>query len=431
MAGLLDDYMAQVQDYKKAGSIGAGLLADRPDLELGKQGLLNQMQLAESKYIERISDPLTYYQENPDAQGLLTVSPELDLIDLATGGGKKATFIGLMSNTFNTKAYKLASDLLNKGATRDEIWNETSKLGAPMFKDIDGKWKQEISDEGLQYKEPTSLFNSIEEKSTRSIAAQRNFIENASDSDLNQIAKLNDSSLRGKDYKKYALEELDLESKDITKGTFRSGDVNVQPNFSAAYPSIDDVNIDYKKMIGSDSGTLGSISPSTGDVTLKAGYRRGGNSPNNPDMRSVMAHERQHWIQEKENFAKGGNPNTFQKGQLDQLMASMIERLKNNPANKDVPMETIREHAYRLVTSPDERYMAYRNLAGETESRNVQERLNMTMDQRIAEPPWLTLKDPNVSGIPQNEQIVAGQKPRWSDNSNLTVGGLLSNNRYD
>ena len=148
-------------------------------------------------------------------------------------------------------------------------------------------------------------------------------------------------------------------------------------------------------------------------------------------MRSVMAHERQHWIQEKENFAKGGNPNTFQKGQLDQLMASMIERLKNNPANKDVPMETIREHAYRLVTSPDERYMAYRNLAGETESRNVQERLNMTMDQRIAEPPWLTLKDPNVSGIPQNEQIVAGQKPRWSDNSNLTVGGLLSNNRYD
>ena len=41
--GLLDDYMAQVQDYKRAGSIGSGLLADRPNLELGKQGLLNQM----------------------------------------------------------------------------------------------------------------------------------------------------------------------------------------------------------------------------------------------------------------------------------------------------------------------------------------------------------------------------------------------------
>ena len=99
MAGLLDDYMAQVQDYKKAGSIGAGLLADRPNLELGQQGLLSQMQSAESEYLNRISDPLTYYQQNPEAQGLLNVSPELDLLDLATGGGK-ATFIGQMAKTF-------------------------------------------------------------------------------------------------------------------------------------------------------------------------------------------------------------------------------------------------------------------------------------------------------------------------------------------
>ena len=88
--GLLDDYMAQVQDYKKAGSIGAGLLADRPNLELGQQGLLGQMQAAESEYLKRVSNPLPYYQQNPEAQGLLTVSPELDLLDLATGGGKMA-----------------------------------------------------------------------------------------------------------------------------------------------------------------------------------------------------------------------------------------------------------------------------------------------------------------------------------------------------
>jgi len=90
MAGLLDNYMAQVQDYKKAGSIGSGLLPDRPNLELGQQGLLGQMQAAESEYLKRVSDPLPYYQQNPEAQGLLNVSPELDLIDLATGGGKMA-----------------------------------------------------------------------------------------------------------------------------------------------------------------------------------------------------------------------------------------------------------------------------------------------------------------------------------------------------
>ena len=119
MAGLLDDYMAQVQDYKKAGSIGAGLLADRPDLELGKQGLLNQMQLAESKYIERISDPLAYYQENPDAQGLGTVTPIVDLMDLATGGGK-AAMIGAVKNAAN-KAKGLISN-----------FGDSPLSGAPM-----------------------------------------------------------------------------------------------------------------------------------------------------------------------------------------------------------------------------------------------------------------------------------------------------------
>ena len=88
--GLLNDYMAQVQDYKKAGSIGTGLLADRPDLSLGKSGLLSQMQSAEAKYMERVNDPLPYYRQNPAAQGLLNVSPELDLLDMFTGGGKMA-----------------------------------------------------------------------------------------------------------------------------------------------------------------------------------------------------------------------------------------------------------------------------------------------------------------------------------------------------
>ena len=88
--GLLNDYMAQVQDYKKAGSIGAGLLSDRPDINLGQKGLLSQMQAAEAKYMERVSDPLSYYQQNPEAQGLLNVAPEMDIIDALTGGGKMA-----------------------------------------------------------------------------------------------------------------------------------------------------------------------------------------------------------------------------------------------------------------------------------------------------------------------------------------------------
>lgn len=88
--GLLDSYMDQQRRYEAAGSIGSGLLADRPDLSIGKQGLLNQMQAAEATFMQRVNDPVPYYQQNPEAQGLLNVSPELDLIDIATGGGKMA-----------------------------------------------------------------------------------------------------------------------------------------------------------------------------------------------------------------------------------------------------------------------------------------------------------------------------------------------------
>ena len=117
-----------------------------------------------------------------------------------------------------------------------------------------------------------------------------------------------------------------------------------------------------------------------------------------------MAHERQHYIQEQENFAKGGSPTgPFQKGQLSQLMSDMIERLKSHPANKDVSMDEIREHAYRLVNSPDERVKAYKNLAGEAEARNVQKRLDYTMENRIDNPPWTTRdvleKDLTVGGL--------------------------------
>ena len=72
--GLLDNYKEQVRRYQRAGSIGNGLLDSRPDLSQGQQGLISQMQAAEAQYADRVSDPLSYYQQNPEAQGLGTVT---------------------------------------------------------------------------------------------------------------------------------------------------------------------------------------------------------------------------------------------------------------------------------------------------------------------------------------------------------------------
>tara|TARA_R110002126_G_scaffold74322_1_gene185424 strand:- start:30 stop:1232 length:1203 start_codon:yes stop_codon:yes gene_type:complete len=400
MAGLLDNYMAQVQDYKKAGSIGSGLLPDRPNLELGRQGLLGQMQAAESEYLKRVSDPLPYYQQNPEAQGLLNVSPELDLIDAATGGGK-ATFIGQMAKTFNKRALTLAKEMTSKGASRDDVWKATGSLGSPTFKDVDGKWKQEISDDAYQYVEPTSLNSSIGGMPD-SLSSQLDMMRNASDKELDFFTQLVDYKGSPSQYQAESLKNIYGEMNDITKGKFLSGHVNIHPQFSSAYPDIDLSEVQYRNTVGFNDSVKGSFDQDTGNSILKA---------NDPEARSTMAHERQHYIQEQEDFARGGSAvGPFQSGQFKQLMSQMVERLKNNPANKDVSIEDIHAHARRLVNSPDERVKAYKNLAGEAEARNVQKRLDYTMDERINSAPWET---------------------RDVLEKDLTVAGLLSSNRYD
>jgi hypothetical protein len=382
--GLLNDYMAQVQDYKKAGSIGTGLLADRPDLSLGKSGLLSQMQSAEAKYMERVNDPLPYYRQNPAAQGLLSVSPELDLLDIATGGGK-ATFIGQMAKTFNKKALEMAKTMSSKGATRDEIWKATGKLNAPTYKDVDGHWKQEISDEGYQYIEPESLNNSLSGIDA-STTAELNMIREASDDDLAQLAELVGFDGSPSEYQTEAIRNIYESMNDITRGKFMSYDVNKHPEFSAAYPKGDLATIQYKNSIGFDDSVKGAFNPVTGNTILKTGE---------PTTRSTMAHERQHYIQEQEGFAKGGSPSSpFEHGERDKLLRSMIEKLKRNPSNKDVNIDDIVNHAKRLVDGPDGRASAYRNLAGEAEARNVQARLPMSMNERVAKAPWETLDVP-------------------------------------
>ena len=400
---LLDDYRTQVEDYKKAGSIGTGLLADRPDLSLGKSGLLGQMQSAEAEYMKRVSNPLPYYQQHPEAQGLLSVSPELDLLDIATGGGK-ATFIGQMAKTFNKKALELAKTMSSKGATREEIWTATGKLNSPTYKDVDGHWKQEISDEGYQYIEPESLNNSINGIDA-STTAELNMIREASDDDLVQLAELVGFDGSPSEYQTEAIRNIYESMNDITRGKFMSYDVNKHPEFSAAYPKGDLATVQYKNSIGFDDRVKGAFDPVTGNTILKTGE---------PTTRSTMAHERQHYIQEQEGFAKGGNiSGPYQHGERDKLLSSMIEQIKRNPANKDSTMDAIVNHAKMLVDGPDGRAAAYRSLAGEAEARNVQTRLPMSMDERVAKAPWETLD------VPERGLLVRG--------STRPTKGLLGN----
>ena len=79
------------------------------------------------------------------------------------------------------------------------------------------------------------------------------------------------------------------------------------------------------------------------------------------EFRSVALHELQHAIQQREGFEKGGDPSDFQGARL--------------PIN---PKTGKRYTPYEL----------YRDLVGETEARLVQERRDMTPEERQATPPY-------------------------------------------
>ena len=429
--GLLDNYKEQVRRYERAGSIGNGLLDSRPDISKGQEGLLAQMQAAEPRYMERVADPLSYYQQNPEAQGLGTVTPIVDLMDLATGGGK-ATFIGQMAKTFNKKALALAKDMTSKGAGRDEIWRATGGMGSPTFKDVDGKWKQEISDEGFRYTEPESLANSIKGMPEGSDSTL-NMIREASDDDLKKFVELQGYEGTPQEWKAQAIKDIYNDMYDITKGKYLTSEVVKHPEFSAAYPDSDLATVKYRNQFLEGEGVRGQFEPATGNSVLKT---------NNPDAGSVLAHERQHYVQKQEGFAQGGNLdsieransvdasniNYFEGAKTDAILAvrktpewkGIQEQLNkalgaNNKedirlwhgarsgleksVSKDFDSELMRLYERQKV-SPYDKYF---NLAGEAEARNVQKRLDYTMDERVNSAPWDTRdvldKDLTVTGL--------------------------------
>lgn len=99
-------------------------------------------------------------------------------------------------------------------------------------------------------------------------------------------------------------------------------------------------------------------------------------APGTTSQKSVALHELQHWIQGKENWAKGGSP------------------------------ENVMEYASKYNIDP---HAAYRRLAGEAEARLTQRRMNLTPEQRRKYYPWsnTTMGEYGLD-VPYNELIIRG-----------------------
>jgi hypothetical protein len=95
--------------------------------------------------------------------------------------------------------------------------------------------------------------------------------------------------------------------------------------------------------------------------------------------KQVALHEVQHGVQIAEGFAEGSHPS----------------RLRDVAIRAGTPADKIDEAIYE----------AYRRHAGEVEARNVENRMQMTPDERRKFPPWVT------QDIPDEQQIV--RLPSW------------------
>ena len=363
------------------------------------------------------------------------------LFGIGASGDSEASFIGPLARTWSDSAMKLAGELFNKGATPDQIWSETGKLGSPTFLDVDGKWKQEITDENFVYKEPTSLLDSVDGPiSDEGIAERINFIDETSDEIIEDLANASGFDGSVSDYREILKEDIYFSQNDITTGEFKSNVVNINPEMSAAYPQIDDTSVYYNDVINNDPDIQGSFNTVTGSTDLLVGQP-------NLNTRNSLAHERQHWIQGQEGFATGGSPEFFQNQQdsynrsidlilnqkkkaislaskspefikaekewldyvnqfstgtrsnggtnyrprtnTEQRKIKMLSKkakdlLKKAGKPYDVEVSRIQND---LIADPDYQYT---NLMGEVEARNVEKRVDMTMDERIAKPPWMT-----------------------------------------
>jgi hypothetical protein len=269
------------------------------------------------------------------------------------GAAMNAMFLGAGARTANQAALKTAKDMAAKGAGRDAIWNETG-----WFKGVDDKWRFEIPDN-------KSFYRSLPTPSPQS---QDDFVKQGGDTVGRQL--IHDELFAAyPDAKGIGLQQFSGNSK--LKGTYSSGEGGAMDGGQIS-------------LMGNDKG-------------------------------STILHELQHAIQDAEGFARGGNafglkPGTPAWGIYQDRLKSIVTPPSLEDFAKSwggTPAEAAADYAKHVkqletyskkgLPSDLDRAAqesaveeAYRRMAGEVESRNVESRLSMTPEQRRATPPWMT-----------------------------------------
>ena len=152
-------------------------------------------------------------------------------------------------------------------------------------------------------------------------------------------------------------------------------DVIDAPELFKAYPQLKDVRIETDAIMN-DMPSNGEYDSKTNTITIHADELK--------YMNGILNHEIQHAIQDIEGFAKGGSPRLV-RGEVNKRFDEVTKQIKQLRAEgKEDEAKAIIEKnrgLYNAYTKNDD-YNSYKSLAGEVEARNVQERMNMTSEER-------------------------------------------------
>ena len=147
------------------------------------------------------------------------------------------------------------------------------------------------------------------------------------------------------------------------------------PVLFKAYPQLKDVRIDTDAIMN-DMPSNGEYNAKTNTITIHADELK--------YMNSILNHEIQHAIQSIEGFDRGGSPRLV-RGEIKKRLAEVTKQIRQLRAEgKEDEAKAIVEKnrgLYNAYQANDD-YNSYKSLAGEVEARNVQERMNMTPEER-------------------------------------------------
>lgn len=296
-----------------------------------------------------------------------------------------AMFLGAGAKNADLAALKAAERMASEGADRRAIWNATG-----WFKGADDKWRFEIDDRFANvdvkgFPEPPHM-GSLTNKASRELYG-KSFME---------LAPNSPERMKAQDIAR-------MQANEAYSATIPSSEIVYHPELMRAYEGFPSFGRNRKPGFGGYYDEINNQIRISDPELGRAG---------NPT--STGLHELQHFVQGREKFATGGNVTEFLDDQLMEnnnklsKISSEIEFIQNKLGLHGFrPPHPELNHLYQeyddiLSSAVDEAaaYDKYKRLAGETEARNVEARMGMTMPERMATPPWET------QDVPFEQQIV-------------------------